>query len=307
MKIVVLCATKRGFRFLESLYQLTPNADISVFSFKEEEWEPKFLDDIKNLAIQHKSNFYETKNVNSPRWKDFWNNNPIDLMLVVSWRYLIPSGIYTLPQKGTYVFHDSLLPKYRGFSPTVWAMINGEEKTGVTLFEIADEVDSGAIIDQEEVQIQPDDDIAVVMERVTQGYLKLLKNNISALLNGTAIKKPQNRNEATFTCKRIPEDNRINWCGSTQNIYNLIRASAYPYPGAFTHLHGQRMRVWSSKIMTNKLYVGKIPGRVVEILPGIGAIVLTGDGAILLEKVQLDDSEVVSADTLLNSITITLD
>lgn len=83
------------------------------------------------------------------------------------------------------------LPEYRGFSPTVWAIINGEDHTGVTLFKIAEEVDAGDIVDQERVPIGPDDTIAVVIERVTQTYLDLLERNLDGLINGTVRLYPK--------------------------------------------------------------------------------------------------------------------
>src|SRR5207247_5205011 len=130
--------------------------------------------------------FHEARQVGSSRWQEFWEANPVDLMLAVSWRYLIPRSVYGRARLGTFVFHDSLLPEYRGFSPTVWSIVNGEDHTGVTLFEMDRGVDTGCVVAQERVPIGPEETIATVMERVTQGFLRLLERSLRDLLAGTA-------------------------------------------------------------------------------------------------------------------------
>lgn len=307
MNIAVCCATLRGLKFLEKHTQLVPDAGLYVFSFPEDPWEPCYLESIKQYTIEFGGTFFSTRNLNNNELKSFWQSTTIDIMLVVSWRYLISEEIFNLPRLGTFVFHDSLLPEYRGFSPTVWAIINGEDRTGVTLFKIEGDVDSGDIIDQEPVPINVNDTISSVMEEVTQKYLSILERNISNLIRGNAILKPQDLSNASYTCKRLPEDNLINWQNTSWNIYNLIRAVSYPYPGAFTFYNGEKLMVWSARLINDgKSYIGSIPGRVVEVLPGEGSIVLTGDNALLLEKIQLEDSDIVYANEILNRITITL-
>lgn len=307
MRIVLLCATRRGYLFLKRLTELLPQAEFVVFSFRETPWEPPFLEDIRQLTLAIGGQFFEGKQVGGRDFRGFWESTSVDLMFAVSWRYMIPADIYLRPSLGTFVFHDSLLPEYRGFSPTVWAIINGEDHTGVTLFEIAEEMDAGDIVDQERVPIGPNETIAVVMERVTQTYLDLLERNLDDLINGTAPRYPQDHSRATYTCKRLPEDNQIDWAASTNSIYNLIRAVSAPYPGAYTYLSGQKMRVWSARQVTNAhRYVGRIPGRVVEVRPGEGSVVLTGDGALLLSEVQMEGGEITCASNLLNSPSHTL-
>lgn len=307
MHIVVACATQRGMAFLEKLVALAPDARLTVFSFREDPWEPPFLDQIRTWAEPHDAQVFETRRVHDPKWAAFWAENPVDLMFSVSWRYLIPADIYLSPRLGTFIFHDSLLPQYRGFAPTVWAMVNGEPYTGATLFEIADDVDSGPIVGQQRVDIGPHDTIAQVMTNVTAAYLTLLETYLPALMAGTAPRTPQNQAEATFTCKRLPEDNKIDWTQPTQVIYNLIRATTSPYPGAFTTLEGQKLIIWGTRMVDQPgRYVGRIPGRVVEIRPGEGVVVMTGDSLLLLTQVQLGDALPQPAEAIVNKISFTL-
>jgi methionyl-tRNA formyltransferase len=307
MHIVLLCATHRGILFLKKLITLAPSCHLTVFSFRETPAEPPFLDEIRQLTESHGAQFFEARDVSNQSFADFWAATPPDLMLVVSWRYLVPARIYCRPARGTYVFHDSLLPKYRGFSPTVWAMINGEDHTGVTLFKIAQEMDSGPIADQRRVPISPNDTIKEVMKSVTDCYLELLEANIAALLDGAVPLQPQNELMATYTCKRVPEDDRLDWTMPTSKILCLIRAVTAPYSGAYTFLEGRRLRIWAAELPAiSRTYVGGIPGRVIEVTKDIGSKVLTGEGQLLLTSVQWEGEAPCCASMVLNKLSHTL-
>jgi methionyl-tRNA formyltransferase len=307
MRIALLCATRRGYRLLEKLASLAPDVELTVFSFREEPWEPPFLDDIRVLTLAHGGQFFEGKQLGSSRWAPIWESAAVDLMLAVSWRYMLPPSVFRRPRLGTFVFHDSLLPEYRGFAPTVWAILNGEDHTGVTLFEMAEAVDAGDIVDQQRVPIGPDDSIGIILEQVTEVYLQLLERNLNALMRGTAPRRPQDEARASYTCKRLPEDNVVDWSASTERVYNLIRAVSKPYPGAYTYLQGERLRVWAARRLTpERRYLGRVPGRVAEVRPSEGVVVLTGDGALLLTQIQRDGGPIVGAAEVLNSPSQTL-
>src|SRR5688500_12675671 len=147
MRVVLLCATNRGYRFLKRLRELQPNLELVVFSFREEPSEPPFLDDIRDFTLDSGGQFYQARNLGNNHLQEFWDTVDVQLMLCVSWRYMVPSSVYLRPSLGSYVFHDSLLPQYRGFSPTVWSLINGEDHTGVTLFKMSEKVDAGPVVD----------------------------------------------------------------------------------------------------------------------------------------------------------------
>ena len=307
LKIVLLCATRRGYLFLQQLYKISPDSEFTVMSFKEEPHEPLFLDDIKRFTKSINGKFIQARKLNSKKLVPFWKSKPVDLMLVVSWRYLITPEIFNLPRLGTFVFHDSLLPRYRGFSPTVWAILNDEKQTGVTLFKITNKVDAGKIIDQKTIPIESNDAITNIIEDITKAYLILLKRNFKKLINGKIIYHSQNRNKATFTCKRLPQDNLIDWSKSSNSIYNLIRAVTHPYPGAYCYLNGEKIIIWSAKKISRfPQFVGRIPGRVIDIKPNKGVVVLTGDSGLLLTRVELEGKQEVAADRVLNSLNFTL-
>lgn len=307
MRIAVCCATNRGLRFLEHLCTLVPESELVVFSFREVAWEPPFCDRIRDFTTSIGGQFFEVRSLTTPTLQSFWDSTSIDLLFAVSWRYMIPSALYRRARLGAFVFHDSLLPEYRGFSPTVWAMMNGEKQTGATLIHMAETVDTGDIVDQQSVPIGEDETIATVLDRVTHTYLKLVDRNLPRLLSGTAPATPQDHARATYTCKWHPSDNEIDWTRPASHIHNLIRAVTVPYPGAFTYHDGRLLRIWSAHLMPSpRRYVGAIPGRIVEVQLGKGPVVLTGQGELLLETIQYDQGESTRADQLLKRIGLSL-
>ncbi|MEP7343520.1 MAG: formyltransferase family protein [Acidobacteriota bacterium] len=306
MHIVLFGATQRGLKFLQHLRRLCPQDELTVVSFREEPWEPPFLDDLRAYAAECGAAFIESKSANAEQCAVLWER-PVDLFIMVSWRYLLPMTLLDRARLAAVVLHDSLLPAYSGFAPTVWAMINGERECGATMIHAVAEVDAGDIIDQERIGIGPDETIAAVMERITTVYLTLLERNIEKLKAGSALRRPQDRSLATFTCKRVPADNLINWHQPLRQIYNLIRAVTHPYPGAFTFHRGKKLTIWTARPdPADRRYVGAIPGRVVEIRPGVGVVVLTQDGALQIETVQIEGEAECCAADLIRSISAQL-
>ena len=303
--LVLFGATRRGQLALEQLRALNPAARLTVFSFREDPWEPPFLDAMRACAATVDADFHEAKQVGADRWRAFWDSAAVDLMLAVNWRYMIPPAIYSRARRGAYVFHDSYLPAYRGFSPTVWAMINGEPYTGATLLEMAEQYDTGRIVGAARVAIGPHDTIAEVMETVTAAYLDLLAAHLPGLLAGTAPLTPQDEALASYACKLLPDDFRIDWAQSTARIYDLIRATTAPYPGAFTALEGQKLTIWRARPVDLPRYAGRIPGRVAELRPD-GVVILTGDGGLLVDTVQREGEERAPAGAVITRMGLTL-
>ncbi|MCY4018846.1 MAG: methionyl-tRNA formyltransferase [Chloroflexi bacterium] len=307
MHIVLLCATNRGYRFAETLFDIGQGHRFTVFSFQETPWEPRYFAETNRLVLEHGHEFKEARYVGQAKWDGFWANGAVDLILMVSWRYLVPASVFQRARLGAYVFHDSLLPKYRGFAPTVWAIRNGEKELGVTLFEAVEDVDAGDIVDQRPVAIGDCDFVADVLKRVTSAYLDIVRDNFSSLLSGNFEKRPQNHEEATYTCKWTPEDGLIDWNDTSRAVFDLIRATSQPYPGAFTYLNNRKLMIWSAELPASpRQYVSSAPGRVVEIRHNVGSLVLTGEGCILLKTVQFEGEPVINASEALNSLSQTL-
>ena len=305
MNIILFCATDRGLKFLLKVQELLPEANLIVISFVETPWEPKYLNNIKSETKAFNGRFYLWDDIREMP-EAYWSELAIDIIFVVSWRYMIPSTIYNKAKIGSYLFHDSLLPEYRGFSPTVWSIINGKKYTGVTLLEIDQKVDSGDIVDQIKIPIHIDDKISGVMKRVTQTCLDLLEKNINNIINGEINTIHQDHSTATYTQKRLPSDNLIDWKLSTIEVYNFIRALSRPYPGAFTFINKTKLIIWQAKLVESSTEFIGIPGCLMKITPGEGVLVNTGGGYIMVTEVQYENQEPQCASLILNSLNICL-
>ncbi len=164
------------------------------------------------------------------------------------YRHMLPVALLALAPRGAYNMHGSLLPKYRGRVPTNWAVLNGETETGATLHEMAAKPDAGAIVGQTAVPILPDDTAAQVFDKVTVAAEQTLWRVLPALLAGEAPHLPNDLAQGSYFGGRKPEDGRIDWSKPAADVYNLIRAVAPPYPGAFTELHGTRFVVARARL-----------------------------------------------------------
>ncbi|MFH1357407.1 MAG: methionyl-tRNA formyltransferase [bacterium] len=169
-----------------------------------------------------------------------------DLILVAGWFHMVPKSIRELAPQGCIGFHASLLPKYRGGAPLVWAMINQEKEAGMSLFYLEDGVDSGDIIGQEDFSIEAQDTIADVVKKANSCAGQLLEKYLPLLAQEKAPRVKQDEKQATIYPQRSPEDGRIDWSWSADKINAFIRAQTKPYPGAFTEIEGYRMRLWDA-------------------------------------------------------------
>jgi len=169
-----------------------------------------------------------------------------DLIVVVGWYHMVPRAIRDIaPVVG---MHGSLLPDYSGGAPLVWAIINGETKTGITLFQMDQGVDSGPVIGQTEVPILFEDTIATLYAKIEDAGLKLLLENLPEIENGTAVYTTQDESRRRIMPQRSPEDGVIDWSWTAERVYNFIRAQTRPYPGAFTWLGDNKLTLWQASL-----------------------------------------------------------
>lgn len=172
-----------------------------------------------------------------------------DFLLAIGWYYMIPQAMLSIAKKGAAGIHASLLPKYRGNAPLVWAMINGETETGVSMFLFAEGVDEGDILAQEKFKIEEEDTIKELLEKTKIASKKILLSTIRKIATDTIQPVPQDHSQATLFPKRSPEDGEIDWSWDKQRIKNFIRAQTKPYPGAFTILNGKKVILWDADII----------------------------------------------------------
>jgi methionyl-tRNA formyltransferase len=301
--VALLCAGEIGYRCLQRVIESEAAVPRAVFSYRVEPPQGEYLDRIRELCERGGVPFYETANVGHAQFDDLWKPLDLDYIFVIKWRTMISRRVIDSARRGVIIFHASLLPKYRGFAPVNWPLINDEEKTGVTMFYAAEEFDAGDIIDQRERLITDHDDAAAIDAWLNATVELMLEENLPRLVDGTAQRRGQDHTQATYTIWRSPEDGRIDWTQPTRAIFNLVRGLTSPYPGAYTMLDGQKLIIWSAEIVRDvRRYVGSIPGKVERIIPGVGVNVLTGDGILLLKRVQLAGGEPQNASEVIKRL-----
>lgn len=296
MKIFLFLGSRRGHAVLKKLVSAKANI-CGILCLIEDAHEDQYHPKVTDIAKENNIPIFYTNDVKPSGYADVMRKVQPDIAFAIGWRYLIMKEAYTVPAKGTLIIHDSLLPKYRGFAPMNWAIINGETKTGVTLFHIADGVDSGDIIDQLATDITLQDTAKTVDEKIIKLYEDIIVNNLPGLASGSTKAVPQDEAQATYTCKRTPEDGAINWNLSALQIYNFVRGLTHPFPGAYTVLNGKRILIWAAELPEHKeIYAGNVPGRVIAKRNG-GIEVLTGNGVLRLTRVQyLEEAEMNATD-----------
>ena len=175
-----------------------------------------------------------------------------DFIFSFYYRHMLPLSLLEVAKHGAYNMHGSLLPKYRGRVPVNWAVLHGESETGATLHEMAAKPDAGAIVAQTAVPILPDDTAFEVFGKVTVAAEQTLWNALPAMLTGEHPRLPNELSKGSYFGGRKPEDGRIDWAQPAQAIYNLHRAVAPPYPGAWTEIQGKTFVIGKARLASFK-------------------------------------------------------
>jgi len=207
---------------------------------------------LQDIAKKNNVELYEGLVLRGKKTLDIIKSLSPDLIVVSSFKQILPESVIKIPRLGVINVHPSLLPRYRGATPTTWALINGEEETGVTVHYIEDEnPDKGDIIAQAALRIDPGDNdgtlrykLAVLSERVLADALKLIFSK------GKRIGRRQDESNATYYPPRSIEDAEIKTHSSFRDILNKIRAMT-PYPGAYINNEGKRHTVIGAVLLSN--------------------------------------------------------
>jgi methionyl-tRNA formyltransferase len=222
-----------------------------------------------------------------------------DLIVANNWRTWLPPEIFDLPPHGTLNIHDSLLPAYAGFSPLIWALINGEREVGVTAHRMDGELDMGDVLLQRSVPVGPKDTATDLFHRTVDLIGPLVTDSLELIDSGRAMWTPQDRSRSSFFHKRSLEDSRIDWTWPAEDLERFVRAQSDPYPNAFTHHRGERIRIVAASVSEGRY--GGTPGRIF-IREGDGVVIVAGAEArsgrlpgLVVERVRTEDGTELAA------------
>jgi methionyl-tRNA formyltransferase len=303
MKVIFLGATNFSKEMLLCLIQENVNIN-AIFSIPEEFHISYSKEKIKNynyadlsiIAANNHIEFYEVDSLPNKRLADYYElirKIDPDIILVLGWYFMVPKKIRELSKYGAWGIHASLLPRYAGNAPLVWAIINGEKETGVTLFKLDDGVDDGDIITQRAFPVEFSDTIHEVYERAAEFSKKILLEAISHINNLEF--KHQDKSQIEVYPPRTPQDGAIDSNKSALEIYNFIRAQTKPYPGAFSTINGKKIFFWQVKYCNAKKNIQNISSN--QIFEQSGKVYMKlKNGYLEIIKVNYDgrDGELIS-------------
>jgi methionyl-tRNA formyltransferase len=171
-----------------------------------------------------------------------------DFLFSFYYRSMLGAPLLRAARRGALNMHGSLLPKFRGRAPVNWAILKGAHECGATLHYMVERADAGDIVDQQAVPILQDDDAREVFSKVTVAAESVLVRSLPGLIAGSAPRRPQPIEAGQYFGRRRPEDGRIDWSWPAQQIHNLVRAVAPPFPGAFGQVGGERWEIHRTRI-----------------------------------------------------------
>ena len=238
---------------------------------------------VKQLAIEHGISVFQPEKLSGSEEMQKLIEMEADLIVTAAYGQFVPTKLLNAPKHRAVNVHASLLPKYRGAAPIHYAVLNGDEKTGVTIMYMEKVMDAGDIISQREIPITDEDDTGKLFEKLSLLGRDLLMDTLPSIFAGENESIKQNEEQVTFSPMISREQEQIDWTKTARQIFNHIRALR-PAPGAYTLLNGERFKIWDS--VEADVTTTKAPGTI-HALDKNSLQVACGEGTVLaLKEVQ---------------------
>ncbi len=293
MRAVVLAYSDVGYLGLQVLLDLGVEIP-ALFTHADDPREEIWFRSVADLAAQHGIPVFADAPLDAPEWLQRLREWAPEFLFSIYYRRMLGSAVLETATRGALNLHGSLLPKYRGRSPTNWVLVNGERETGVTLHYMVAKPDAGDIVAQRRVPIDDDDTALSVYHKQAAAAESLLRDVVPQLDAGTAPRLANNLAAGSYFGGRKPADGRIDWSANAREIYNLVRAVTHPWPGAFAMWNGTPLFVWWAKPASSPTGATAEDGTVVAI-DGDAVVVQAGGGRVRLLRFQWGEAEEMSA------------
>jgi len=239
---------------------------------------------VKTLAMAHRLVVFQPERIRDPAAIQFCREKKPDVIVVVAYGQILPPDLLTIPPFGCVNVHASLLPKFRGAAPIARAILNGEEKTGVTTMRMDEGMDTGPVFLMEEVPIRLNDTSGTLQDQLSRIGARLLQKTLGGLEDGSLIPRPQDHAQATYAPKISKEEGKIDWQRSAFQLSCQLRAFD-PWPGAYTYWKGRVLKLFSPTVVDEET---KEPAGTVIQMSDEGMIVTTGKGCLQIAELQLE-------------------
>ena len=239
---------------------------------------------VKKFAVENNLDVITPSSLKDIKFIEKLSSLHADLFVVVAFR-ILPESVFTIPPEGTINLHGSLLPKYRGAAPINWAIINGENETGLTTFFIQKRVDTGDVIAKIRIPIGENDTAGELHDKMSEAGADLLLESIDQIERGDVHPKRQ-EGDVTMAPKITKEICHINWNMDVKAIHDLVRGLS-PYPRAYTILEEKEYKILTSSIETNSRVSDEYtPGEIIQANSKGKMLVATGSGILSIEEIQ---------------------
>lgn len=263
--------------------------------------------DFRQLAKELKCLFFFNHTINHPKYIQMIKRSKAEVAISVNWQTLISPKIIELFRYGVINAHAGDLPRFKGNACPNWAILSGEEKVTLTLHLMDETLDGGAILKQRSFPLSAQTYIGDVYRFMSRNITSMFVEVLQGLTDGAILPPKQIRKQyQSLRCfPRLPKDGEVDWNQSALDLSRLVRASAEPFPGAYSFIGTDKIIIWKAHPeMLPFRYLG-VPGQVVEIRDAEGTVsVLTGEGVLVLEEVELVGKERVPASNLIRSTRI---
>lgn len=239
---------------------------------------------VKELALQKGLNVQQPQDPNSLQFQNLIKKSAPDLIVVIAYGHILKPEFLKIPRLGCLNIHASLLPELRGPAPIQWAILRGLKETGLTAMWMDEGVDTGNIIMQEKVVIEPFETYGSLHEKLSKlsgPFLIRVLNNLKT--NSTVTGTPQDQNRVTYAPKISKDMCKINWSKSAEDICRIIRALD-PFPGATAKIREQELKLYGASFKDTE--VNKTPGHII-VARGNELLVATGKGILGIKEVKL--------------------
>ena len=240
---------------------------------------------VKECALKHNIPVYQPVRARDEAFVEEMRTLKPDAMVVIAFGQILPKSLLDLPKYGCVNIHASLLPKYRGAAPIQWAVINGDEETGITTMMMDVEMDTGDMLEKTVVKLNPDETGGSLFDRLSLLGGDLILSTLSKLEKGEITPQPQDHAQATYVKKISKSMGDIDWTMDAVSIERLVRG-LNPWPSAFTRWNGKMLKIWEAKVLPD--LETKAPCGSVISASDEGLKIQTGNGVLCVTSLQLE-------------------
>lgn len=291
MRVVFVTHNRLGEACIEELSNL--GADVRAVFTRPPEADIADQTSLRQLCEETSASLHYVESVNDSEVVDTIEGYDPQLLFVVGWSQLVEQEVIDLASVASLGMHPTPLPRGRGRAPIAWSLIKGLDRTSLTCFHLVEAADAGDIATSEPIPITSHDDAGTLYEKVVEAGRIIIRDLYPTLEAGTVPREPQTEDEATWWPKREPADGFVDWTKEPTEIYDWIRAQTHPYPGAYSVLDGDVVRVWAANQPTGERCSGT-PGEILE-PRGTRLAVAAWEGVLEVTSVQVEDGPEIDA------------